>query len=181
MEVSWKEHFYYDETSPSCLRWARAAANNRMQIGSIAGACTKGYYQIRVKVGQNLMNVRAHRVVWEMFNGVIPDGLQVDHKDRDVSNNKLENLRLVDNQANCQNQTKKKNNTSGVTGVHLKNTSTRPCWCAQWNDKGKRHQKSFSIKKHGFKEAFSMACQYRQSIIDTLNQNGMNYTEQHGK
>ena len=33
MVVDWSQHFYYDETSPSCLRWIRPAANNRDKFG----------------------------------------------------------------------------------------------------------------------------------------------------
>lgn len=45
-----------------------------------------------------------HRVIWELFNGPIPDGLQVDHIDRDPSNNILENLRLVTASGNQMNK-----------------------------------------------------------------------------
>lgn len=36
-----------------------------------------------------------HRLVWEAFNGKIPDGFHVDHIDGDRHNNKLENLQLL--------------------------------------------------------------------------------------
>lgn len=39
--------------------------------------------------------VRLHRVVWQHFNGEIPDGYHIHHKDHDKSNNKPENLELV--------------------------------------------------------------------------------------
>ena len=45
----------------------------------------------------------AHRLVWFMFNGPIPDGVMVDHIDLDKSNNRLDNLRLVTKSGNAQN------------------------------------------------------------------------------
>ncbi len=38
---------------------------------------------------------RAARVVWEAWNGEIPEGLTVDHIDGDRSNNSIANLRLL--------------------------------------------------------------------------------------
>lgn len=37
----------------------------------------------------------AHRLVWEAFNGVIPEGMEIDHINTDRLDNRLENLRLV--------------------------------------------------------------------------------------
>lgn len=39
--------------------------------------------------------VRLHRVVWSHFNGEIPEGYHVHHKDHDKANNSPENLELV--------------------------------------------------------------------------------------
>lgn len=36
-----------------------------------------------------------HRIIWELHHGEIPSGLQIDHKDRNPTNNRIENLRLV--------------------------------------------------------------------------------------
>jgi uncharacterized CHY-type Zn-finger protein len=38
---------------------------------------------------------RLHRYVWEYYNGEIPKGYQVHHKDHDKSNNNIENLELM--------------------------------------------------------------------------------------
>lgn len=62
---------------------------------------------IRVRVGGK--EYRAHRVIWEMFNGPIPEGILIDHKDGDVYNNRIENLRAVTRQQNNMNSRKKGN------------------------------------------------------------------------
>jgi hypothetical protein len=43
---------------------------------------------------------RAHRVVWEAFNGPIPDRLEVNHKNLDRADNRLENLELMTHRDN---------------------------------------------------------------------------------
>jgi hypothetical protein len=49
-----------------------------------------GYWQIGL--GGSIF--LAHRIIWEMFNGPVPKGMEIDHKDGDKMNNKIENLRL---------------------------------------------------------------------------------------
>lgn len=41
-----------------------------------------------------------HRAVWESFNGEIPVRLEVNHKDLDKTNNRLDNLELLTHQEN---------------------------------------------------------------------------------
>lgn len=129
------------------------------------------------------MNVRAHRVVWEMFNGEIPLNYVVDHFDRDISNNHIDNLRIILNRDNCQNRKIHPNNTSGVTGVHLKSNGRKShYWCAQWMgiDNIKKVV-NFSVEKFGYEEAFRLAVEAREKAIQDLNDNGMCYTANHGK
>lgn len=40
-------------------------------------------------------SLNVHRLVWSAFNGAIPEGLQINHKDEDKANNALLNLELV--------------------------------------------------------------------------------------
>ena len=50
--------------------------------------------------------VLIHRLVYETFNGEIPEGLEIDHIDRNKHNNKPENLRLVTRSENMANRTR---------------------------------------------------------------------------
>lgn len=61
-----------------------------------------GYIRVRI-AGKEY---RAHRLIWEMHYGAIPDGMLVDHIDRDVFNNRIENLRLATRQQNNANKGK---------------------------------------------------------------------------
>ena len=54
-----------------------------------------GYYRVQLyKNGIKRCHLLA-RIVWSSFNGVIPDGYEVNHIDEDKSNNSLSNLNLL--------------------------------------------------------------------------------------
>lgn len=57
----------------------------------------KGYMCCRVK---NKPAASVHRIVWETFNGLIPDGMQIDHKNNDRTDNRLDNLQIVTSSEN---------------------------------------------------------------------------------
>lgn len=61
----------------------------------------------RLKIGGK--TYRTHRVVWEMFNGPIPEGMEIDHINHNRFDNRIENLRCVTHSENQQNQRKSKN------------------------------------------------------------------------
>jgi hypothetical protein len=59
----------------------------------------------------------AHRLIWLMKQGYWP--YQIDHVDHNRSNNAWSNLREVLGQDNQKNMSKKRSNSSGVTGVRI--------------------------------------------------------------
>jgi hypothetical protein len=52
----------------------------------------QGYLQVKVMVAGKKTIAAAHRVVWVHFNGPIPDGLTINHKDGNKANNRPSNL-----------------------------------------------------------------------------------------
>jgi len=93
-------HYAYNEESPSCLINKKTGRH----LGCVGN---HGYYQVKtVKFGLKL----AHRVIWEIINGEIPEGMVIDHIDRNRKNNKLSNLRLVDSADNSWNTSTHKDN-----------------------------------------------------------------------
>lgn len=52
--------------------------------------------------------LKVHRLVYETFNGEIPDGYVIDHIDANKENNSLNNLRCVTQKENCNNPLTKK-------------------------------------------------------------------------
>lgn len=73
-----------------------------------------GYLTIAV-AGRSYL---AHRVAWFYVHGGWPVH-QIDHRDRDRTNNRLDNLRPATNQQNCWNMSLPKHNSTGVKGVHV--------------------------------------------------------------
>ena len=63
-----------------------------------------GYLLVYLGRGGGRVPKRAHRVIWEMEVGDIPEGYHLDHIDGDRANNKLSNLRLATNQENSRNR-----------------------------------------------------------------------------
>lgn len=86
-------------------------------IGDIAGSINgKGYWQLRYKNRY----FRANRLAWLLYYGEWPKGV-IDHKDTDILNNKIDNLRDIEANKNQQNQRRpSKNNKTGYLGVSYK-------------------------------------------------------------
>lgn len=60
----------------------------------------------------------AHRIIWVMFVGDIPSNMQVDHRDRNPFNNRMDNLRLVTCAQNQWNRKPCRKKSSLPMGVH---------------------------------------------------------------
>lgn len=180
------DYFYYCETSASCLRRARDWRNGPKHsklvqpVGSEAGTLDKdGYYIVNI----NGRRYRAHRLVWEIHNGQIPEGMSIDHMDGRRTNNKISNLRIATPSLNNRNRTVGLENESGLRGVckHVKNVNGKSYdyWNATWWSGGKHHAKCFSIAKLGNEEALRKAIQHRLKMIEILNNQGAGYSDRH--
>lgn len=71
-----------------------------------------GYMQVRILYH----SFYTHRLIWALMTGAWPPE-EVDHIDHDRANNVWSNLRLAGPLENRKNQTRRRNNTSGITGV----------------------------------------------------------------
>ena len=60
-----------------------------------------GYYQVALFKNSIGKWYQMHRLVWEAFNGKIPEGLQVNHINEIKSDNRLSNLNLMTPKENC--------------------------------------------------------------------------------
>jgi len=171
--VDWNELFYYDETSPSCLRWKVDRYSGRYysileaSAGDIAGGVTsEDYWKVRCCGSKNF----AHRIVYTLKFGVIPDNMQIDHIDGNRLNNKISNLRAISKLVNSRNKKSESRNTSGFVGVYR----TRSYWTASWYCATTLKQKTrnFCTLKYGEDLAFDKAIAYRVAMIFKQNMLG---------
>ena len=98
----------------------KVATSPRVKVGQIAGTIKPDGY-VRVKIDGKLYYL--HRLVWLYHKGVWPKG-EIDHIDRNPSNNNIYNLRDVDRSTNMVNTARRKNKTSRYRGV---------CWNKRLN------------------------------------------------
>lgn len=67
-----------------------------------------GYEFVLIKIGGTWKGKYVHRLVWEAFNGPIPEGYEINHKDENKLNNALDNLELVTHKQNVNYGTRSK-------------------------------------------------------------------------
>lgn len=109
-------------------------------VGDVAGNVNnRGYVVVNMFGGQFMV----HRIVWEIHNGPIPDGMEIDHINHDTTDNRIENLRIVDRSGNMRNKTIDKRNSSGVTGVYYHRKNKK--WYAQIMHNKKRLHLGFFV------------------------------------
>ncbi|AEI91245.1 gp45 [Escherichia phage phiEB49] len=101
-----------------------------------------GYLQMYVTMTGKMY---VHRIIWEMHNGAIPDGMQIDHINGIRDDNRIENLRCVSASGNRRNLCKRRRRLPGVNGVNYNQRDD--LWHAMISDNGKAislgHYKSF--------------------------------------
>lgn len=86
----------------------------------------------------NGTTIYMHRLIWEHVNGVIPDGMEIDHINGVRDDNRITNLRLVTRSQNLQNQWfARSDSKSGVKGVSWDSRSRK--WTAEINCHRKRY------------------------------------------
>lgn len=59
-----------------------------------------GYYAVDIQRDQQRYRTYLHRAVWEAFREPIPSGFEINHRDGDRSNNRLDNLELTTSSGN---------------------------------------------------------------------------------
>jgi hypothetical protein len=96
------EYFEYKDGK---LYWKINKPNSKIKAGEKAGYINNGYCVIKL----NHKKYLEHRLIYTLFKGDIDKNLIIDHIDQNRSNNKIENLRIVDRGINRMNTDKSKN------------------------------------------------------------------------
>lgn len=103
------EFLHYDPIT-GLFRWRKSLGSKR--LGSIAGSVDAGYIRVRI-FGKHY---RAHRLAVMYVTGAWPPN-EVDHKDRNPTNNAWKNLRLATNSQNHANTVSKRVPKSMSRGI----------------------------------------------------------------
>jgi len=177
--MNFDEIFYYDETSPSCLRWkidrygGRDYKIKKVSAGDIAGSVCEGneYYRLTYQCKQ----LKVHKIIVSLFNMEVPEDCDIDHVDGNPLNNKIGNLRVVSHRKNMRNQGMRTTNTSGVTGVHPRfKDGYQVAWVADIRTDNGRKTRNFSTNKYS--NAFELACECRDKFLESIPE----YSDRHG-
>ena len=154
-----KELFFYNGEK---LIWC--CRRSRIKLGAVAGGIQSDGY-IRITVNQK--HYQAHRLIWLWVYGEWPDG-EIDHINGIRDDNRIDNLRAVTRSENCRNTKQRKDNKSGITGVH-------------WHKKAKKWQAR--IQTNGKTRNLGLFdCKYRAASIRHFSieiEGGFTY--RHGK
>ncbi len=102
---------HYDQETGIFTR--KVSTSNSVKVGDVAG-CPNGDGYLLIMVQSRLY--KAHRLAWLYVSGEWPED-QIDHINRNRSDNRITNLREVSHKQNQQNRSKPSNSTSGHPGV----------------------------------------------------------------
>lgn len=111
------------------LIWKKSSGTIKVET-KVTSISNRGYVVVQV----NRKRYLAHRIIWLLVYGKMP--VMVDHIDGDKQNNRIENLREVDNTLNHWNERRRSTNKSGHKGVWWHKQSNR--WEAGCRANGKQ-------------------------------------------
>lgn len=105
------------------------------------------------------------------LHNYLTDEKNVVHKDADKMNNTMENLMITNEEIAHKikkfNHIKRKDNTSGFTGVYKGSFKNREYWEVKGHDfNGNRVYQKYSIDKYGAEGAYGLACDFRDKFIN---------------
>ena len=119
-----------------------------------------GYRMIQFDLGDGKKNHQAHRLIWILFFGDIPEGYVIDHKDGNHQNNEIFNLRLATRSQNSFNRKKKKH--CGI--AFSKECPLRP-WVARIFVNGKSIRRFCASKEEALKVRKSLEIEYYAHFV----------------
>jgi hypothetical protein len=110
--------------------------------------------------------VMMHQMVFRHYHGAVPEGMNIDHIDRDKLNNLPGNLRAVPYGVNVANTNRRRDNTSGYVGVYLYRNGEWTRWCANVRVKGRKL--SLGYHKTPQEAARAVNAAYRQHYPEVV-------------
>jgi hypothetical protein len=129
------QHWLSYDRGSGVFTWQREPRPIRPLIGKTAGSSgTRGYVLICLP---GHAQVGAHRLAWIYVHGSIPDGMEIDHRDGNPSNNAIDNLRLATSSQQKMNKKVQSNNRSGLKGAYYHAAHKGKKWRSQIRSGGR--------------------------------------------
>lgn len=103
MEIKWKDILGYEGLyQVSNYGMVKSLGNSSHPGEHLLALKTDkdGYKQATLCKEGKMKWFRVHRLVWEAFNGPIPEGMQINHINENKGDNRLENLNTMDCKTN---------------------------------------------------------------------------------
>lgn len=150
--MDYHDLFIYDPSSPTSLTWA-IDKSRKTRIGDKAGSKAKNGFYVQITDDYGVKtSVAVARIIWQLFNGPIPEGRVIHFLNDDKYDASIENLACVDRTVlNYINKTKR-------GGIHIRtmaNGKVRGVY--------KKHNKKISLGHFDTKE------QLLEAYYTTLN------------
>jgi len=124
-----RELLRYNPETGIFLWNAKSSPKSPFLPGSQAGGISGRYVSIMI----DGRRYAAHRLAWLLITGEWPKE-EIDHKNRNTTDNRFSNLREATRANNARNQGAQANNSSGRKGIY----PSRGRWCARIMVDGKR-------------------------------------------
>ena len=121
-----KQLLTYDPET-GLFTWRVNGKGRFQRAGAIAGSLKETGY---IKICADCKTYRAHRLAWFYAHGVWPPH-EIDHVNRDKTDNRISNLRLATHAENCQNMPLRRNNKHGVAGITFHTGKRKKRWQAK--------------------------------------------------
>lgn len=173
------ETFYYDESSPSGLRYKKNSYKNKgaisKRVGDVAGNVklnpngTPRGWKLKLTINGIKCDLNVHRIIWVLLNGSIDNSMVVDHADGNPLNNKADNLRLATYRENARNKKPKISDTFSKKG---------DSYCVSLIDNsGNRINKTASVVKYGDDLAKAILATWKLYMLTSEEFSG--YSDRH--
>ena len=130
------------------------------------GPTSKGYLSVCLYDGSSPkrpVSLLVHRLVWIGFNGEIPKGLEINHKDGNKENNRLDNLEAVTPKQNHEHARDILGHGIGIKNGRAKLTDEQITQILESSDKPKAIAKRFNISEGYVRQLRSG--QYRKVVL----------------
>lgn len=130
------------------------------------GTDTSGYKMVIFRVHKKSKTFKVHRLVYEAFNGSIPDGMEVNHINEIKTDNRLENLNLMTHLENIRYGTGIKRSAESRKGIEPWNKNKKmgksSCEKMSISRTGKGNWKSKKVYQYSIDDvyinSFESAC-----------------------